>query len=82
LAGAAVDILPAVQSRNSNDLMFSDDGSVIVGTGTNELGREAVMWTQSAGMVGLGDFAEADFGSVARGVNGDGSSLLAGARLT
>ena len=54
----------------------SDDGSVVVGFGRNVAGDEAFIWTQSAGMVGLGDLSGGGFGSMAMGVSGDGSTVV------
>jgi uncharacterized membrane protein len=43
-------------SNSSNALDVSGDGSLIVGYGETEIGREAMFWTQPTGMVNLRDF--------------------------
>ncbi|MEN6386953.1 MAG: PEP-CTERM sorting domain-containing protein [Phycisphaerales bacterium] len=55
---------------------ISADGSVIIGTGTSDLGAEAFRWTQETGIVGLGDFEGGDFESHAYAVSADGSIII------
>lgn len=59
----------------------SYDGSAIVGQGASEIrsesrysdvGREAFLWTEETGMVGLGDLPESPFASTAHAVSGNG----------
>lgn len=61
---------------------ISDNGNVIVGFGTSDLGYEAFRWEKGS-MIGLGDLvAEADlapgalYDSAAYGVNADGSVIV------
>ena len=57
-------------------LDVSADGSVVVGWGTSDQGREAFRWTAAEGMVGLGDLPRADFRSEALAVSADGSTIV------
>ena len=54
----------------------SEDGSVIVGYGHSELGKEAFRWTAAGGMQGLGDLSGEEFSSIARSVSADGSVIV------
>ncbi|HZW09447.1 MAG TPA: GC-type dockerin domain-anchored protein [Phycisphaerales bacterium] len=54
------------------------DGSVVVGESVSPNGFEAFRWTESEGMVGLGDIPGGYFASFAYAVSGDGS-VVAGA---
>jgi probable HAF family extracellular repeat protein len=59
----------------------SADGSVVVGqsstaNGNTEFEYEAFRWTQSGGMVGLGDLPEGVFRSQANAVSADGSVVV------
>lgn len=54
----------------------SADGSVVVGISHSSDGSQAFHWTQTDGMVGLGDLAGGVFESVANGVNADGSVVV------
>ena len=54
----------------------SDDGTVVVGIGSNSEGSEAFRWTAETGMVGLGDFPGGFFRSRAWGVSADGSVVV------
>ncbi len=56
----------------------NEDGSVVVGGGTNASGFEAFRWTQAGGMVGLGDLVGGSSNSWALGVNEDGSVIVGG----
>ena len=62
-------------------LGVSADGSIVVGRGSSAssggTGRtEAFRWTQTTGMVGLGDLPGGDFYSDASGVSADGSVVV------
>ena len=46
---------------------MSADGSVIVGYSQSDFGAEAFRWTESEGMVGLGDLPGGEFYSQALG---------------
>ena len=65
---------------NSNSHGISDDGSVVVGSGTivgdslND--NEAFRWTAGTGMVAMGDLPGGDFSSIAWGVSADGSVVV------
>ena len=54
----------------------SADGSVVVGYSYSGSGQEAFRWTQSAGMVGMGDLGGGGFQSAARDVSADGSVVV------
>jgi probable HAF family extracellular repeat protein len=54
----------------------SDDGGVIVGDSANSAGTEAFRWTQSGGMVGLGDLAGGAHQSTALAVSPDGNVVV------
>lgn len=60
----------------------SADGSVVVGWGTSGAfsspgnGRQAIRWTSSEGMVGLGFLPEGSAGGEARAVSGDGQIIV------
>lgn len=70
----------------SQAFAVSGDGSVVVGRCTSTAagfnGWEAFRWTQSGGIVGLGDLAGSVFSSTAHGVNADGSVVVGIARST
>jgi probable HAF family extracellular repeat protein len=51
----------------------SADGSVVVGYGTTESGRQPFRYTQNTGMVGLGGLFDGEVYSYASGVSGDGA---------
>jgi probable HAF family extracellular repeat protein len=56
---------------------MSADGSVVVGYGESALGEEAFRWTQSGGMVGLGDNSGSSlYRSRGLGVSADGSTVV------
>lgn len=57
----------------------SDNGSVIVGNATTELGREAFRWEDDV-MVGLGDLPGGPFGSEAEAVSADGTVVVGAAK--
>jgi probable HAF family extracellular repeat protein len=54
----------------------SGDGSVVVGRSNSASGFEAFRWTQTGGMVGLGDLPGGEFYSGATGVSSDGSVVV------
>ena len=59
----------------------SADGSIIVGHSssanvTGTYGTEAFRWTESGGMVGLGDLSGGSFGSAATSISADGSIIV------
>ena len=55
----------------------SNDGTVIVGYGTNSQRSEAFRWTSTGGMVGLGHLdGEGDLQSYANAVSGDGAVVV------
>lgn len=54
----------------------SGDGSVVVGHSEGASGYEAFRWTQSGGMVGLGDLGAGYFYSRAEDVSNDGSVVV------
>lgn len=54
---------------------LSGDGSVVVGYGTSDLGREGFRW-DARGLVGLGDLPGGAFRSEARGISRDGSTIV------
>jgi probable HAF family extracellular repeat protein len=61
----------------SSALRVSADGSVIVGYGTTAAGKQAFRWTQSDGMVSLGNLPDHSFKqSEARGVSADGAVVV------
>jgi probable HAF family extracellular repeat protein len=72
--GVSLGDLPS-GTLNSFAWGVSADGSVIVGQGTSDAGREAFRWTESSGMVGLGIPAGFDF-SRAQDVSADGSVVV------
>ena len=61
-------------NRAANDV--SADGSVIVGFGTSDIGREAFRWTEGAGIVGIGDLPGGLFKSTAIGISADSSTVV------
>ncbi len=61
----------------SSALRVSADGSVVVGYGTSDSGKQAFRWTQSEDMVSLGNLSDHSFKqSQARGVSADGSVIV------
>ena len=54
----------------------SANGSVVVGEGNSANGPEAFRWTETTGMVGLGDLSGGSFYSTASGVSADGSVVV------
>jgi len=59
---------------SGHPLGVSADGSVIVGWNYSE--NQAFRWSESGGVIGLGDLAGGDFYSTARGVSADGSVVV------
>ena len=54
----------------------SGDGSVVVGEADSPLGREAFLWTESGGMIGLGNLTGGTHNSQAKGVSADGTVVV------
>jgi probable HAF family extracellular repeat protein len=55
----------------------SDDGSVITGVGTTAAGQQAFRWTQSTGMVSLGNLSNSSFkNSGAAKISANGSTIV------
>jgi len=54
----------------------SADGSVVVGSSVSSTGWEAYRWTETTGMVGLGDFPGGYTNSLGFGVSADGSVVV------
>lgn len=54
----------------------SHDGSVIIGYGYSDNGREAFRWSPATGMVGIGDLDGGTFSSDALAVSSDGSTIV------
>lgn len=69
------DLLGGSFSSRANAV--SADGSVIVGASNSSGGSEAFRWTQSGGMVGLGNMVAGGI-SVAQGVSADGTVVVGG----
>lgn len=63
-------------SHNHQLWDISADGTVIVGIAYSGTGAEAFRWTESDGMIGLGDFEGGRFFSAAYGVSADGSVVV------
>jgi probable HAF family extracellular repeat protein len=61
---------------NNREFSVSADGSVIVGSNVSVNGYEAFRWTQSGGMVGLGDLPGGNSYSAANAVSADGSIVV------
>ncbi len=62
-------------ANNSRPQAVSADGSVVVGNGRSDSGKEVFGWTAATTMVGLGDWAGGSFDSNAFGISGDGSVI-------
>jgi probable HAF family extracellular repeat protein len=62
------------QSSYARDV--SADGTVIVGNSFGVQGPEAFRWTESGGMVGLGDFPGGTFSSEAYSISEDGQTIV------
>jgi len=54
----------------------SPEGICVVGTSATTLGNEAFYWTESNGILGLGDFSGGDFGSYAYDVSFGGEVVV------
>ena len=64
-------------SFSSEALSVSDDGSVIVGNGTTANGSQAFIWTETSGMVSLGNVNDNSFSSTyVNQVSGDGKIVI------
>src|SRR5262245_28720679 len=62
---------------NSSASGVSDDGTVVVGTGTSiPAGQQAFRWTKTGGMQGIGDLPGGDFRSSAQDVSANGSVIV------
>jgi probable HAF family extracellular repeat protein len=55
---------------------ISGDGSTIVGQSQSPLGVQAFRWTQSTGMIGIGDLPGGVYASRANAVNADGTVVV------
>jgi probable HAF family extracellular repeat protein len=64
------------QGFGSQAYAVSDDGLSIAGRGVSTLGLEAFLWTESGGMVGLGDLPNGIFQSSAFAISADGSVVV------
>ena len=74
-AATILDTLPAgIDFSSANACAF--DGSTIVGSQTGDTGTEAFVWTQSTGLVGIGDLEGGLFQSIAADVSDDGSVVV------
>jgi probable HAF family extracellular repeat protein len=60
----------------SQALGISADGSTVVGMGTSANGKEAFVWREETGMIGLGDLSGGAFESYANAVSVDGSVVF------
>jgi probable HAF family extracellular repeat protein len=60
----------------SQALGISADGSTVVGMGTSANGKEAFVWREETGMIGLGDLSGGAFESYANAVSADGSLVF------
>jgi len=85
--GSGMVLMGDMPVNRDNDPIYahaiSNDGSVVVGGGNWVSGYdayEAFRWTESSGMVGLGDLPGGDFRSYASGVSGDGSVVVGTSR--
>jgi probable HAF family extracellular repeat protein len=69
-----------IHGNSSQAFAVSADGSVIVGGSTSESSGgshyQAFRWTESEGMLGLGDLPGGIFESIARAVSADGSVIV------
>jgi len=83
-------ILPTTNvNATSNAAAISADGSVIVGTSSSGNSSEAFLWTETTGMMGLGELPGGFVGSSAQGISADGlvivgnsnSGLIAGSSI-
>src|SRR5262249_6266851 len=54
----------------------SANGQTVVGVSDSALGRQAFLWTEGGGMIGLGDLPGSRFFSFAHGVSDDGSVVV------
>jgi len=71
-----LDDLPGGEHSSRGMSGVSDDGSVIIGSGTSTSGTEAFRWTSSEGITGLEDLAGGNFYSSARNCPPDGSIVV------
>ena len=55
---------------------ISPGGSVVVGVSESTFGLEAFKWTESKGMVGLGEFPGGDFFSRADAASNNGTVIV------
>ena len=69
-------ILPKLGSGGSHADGISSDGSIVVGYSGSPSGRQAYKWTQSEGIIGLGDLSGGIFESRAYGISGDGNVIV------
>lgn len=58
----------------------SNNGDVIVGVSSSDLGNQAFRWTEESGMVGLGDLPGGFFSSSAFGTSIDGTYVVGNSR--
>lgn len=65
--------LPGGAFSNANGI--SADGSIVVGRSQSVLGTEAFIWTQSTGMLSLGDLSGGGTNSSAASISFDGSAI-------
>lgn len=62
--------------KSSYPAAISGDGTTVVGGGYSRNGAEAFVWTQSSGMVGIGDLPGGTFYSRAFGVTKNGGTVV------
>ena len=67
---------PLSGSRSNNPTDISADGAAIVGVSTSGSYSQAFRWTESDGMVGLGELAGGNQYSMAYAVSGDGAVVV------
>jgi len=68
--------LPGGTTKRSNALDVSTNGEVVVGWSTSQSGPQAIVWRQSTGMVGIGDFPDGEYSSSASAVSADGDVVV------
>ena len=76
MLGTSLGRLGTTGNDFSRALGISADGSTVVGQSEGPLGPEAFRWTQSTGMVGLGDLPGGSFDSLAWDASADGSRVV------
>ena len=68
--------------RNSAATAITPDGKTVVGYSDSTLGLRVFRWTETGGMIGLGDLPGGRFYSQATGISADASVIIGNGNMS